>query len=145
MFENRCVCCNELIPEGQQVCYSCMKARGIDVCDCYHTRDKRIRESFYGKAIRELIGECWGTRERDECACGGDPSKCDFYPEKRKKYKGASDTMTCNIKTYIKEKIKLLNQLCIRLTNEQLEHLLSLETEIAVDNYAHDIICKGDE
>lgn len=26
---------------------------------------------------------CNGTRERDECFCGGDPSKCDFYPKKR--------------------------------------------------------------
>lgn len=31
-------------------------------------------------------GECWGTRERDECRCGGDTTKCDFYPEKRKKH-----------------------------------------------------------
>ena len=28
-------------------------------------------------------GECWGTRERDVCSCGGDETKCDFYPEKR--------------------------------------------------------------
>lgn len=26
---------------------------------------------------------CNGTRELEECSCGGDPSKCDFYPEKR--------------------------------------------------------------
>jgi hypothetical protein len=30
---------------------------------------------------------CWGTKECDECTCGGDPSKCDFYPEKRAKAK----------------------------------------------------------
>lgn len=28
---------------------------------------------------------CNGTRERDECTCGGDPAKCDFYPENREK------------------------------------------------------------
>lgn len=28
---------------------------------------------------------CNGTRERDICSCGGDESKCDFYPEKREK------------------------------------------------------------
>lgn len=26
---------------------------------------------------------CHGTKEQDECTCGGDPAKCDFYPEKR--------------------------------------------------------------
>lgn len=35
-------------------------------CSCYHS------------------GECWGTRERDRCACNGNTNKCDFYPEKRK-------------------------------------------------------------
>lgn len=33
------------------------------------------------------FGECWGTRERDRCNCGGDESKCNFYPEKREKAK----------------------------------------------------------
>ena len=27
---------------------------------------------------------CLGTKEVDRCNCGGDKSKCDFYPEKRK-------------------------------------------------------------
>ena len=26
---------------------------------------------------------CWGTREKEECRCGGDRSKCDFYEEVR--------------------------------------------------------------
>lgn len=26
---------------------------------------------------------CMGTKECDPCSCGGDMSKCDFYPEKR--------------------------------------------------------------
>ena len=28
---------------------------------------------------------CLGTKEVEICSCGGDESKCDFYPEKRKK------------------------------------------------------------
>ena len=28
--------------------------------------------------------ECWGTRERDECRCGGYKELCTFYPEYRK-------------------------------------------------------------
>lgn len=27
--------------------------------------------------------ECWGTKGREICSCGGDVSKCDFYPENR--------------------------------------------------------------
>lgn len=29
------------------------------------------------------IQRCGGTKEVDLCNCGGDRSKCDFYPEKR--------------------------------------------------------------
>lgn len=32
-------------------------------------------------------GTCWGTREREECTCDGDITKCNFYPEKRKEKK----------------------------------------------------------
>ena len=38
----------------------------MKICNCYQNQ-----------------GECWGTRERDKCSCGGDETKCDFYPEKR--------------------------------------------------------------
>ena len=27
--------------------------------------------------------ECWGTKGREYCSCGGEESKCDFYREKR--------------------------------------------------------------
>lgn len=27
--------------------------------------------------------ECWGTKEREVCSCGGDTTKCTFYPEIR--------------------------------------------------------------
>lgn len=29
--------------------------------------------------------ECTGTKELDKCNCGGNPTKCDFYPEVRKR------------------------------------------------------------
>ena len=32
----------------------------------------------------ETIQICNGTKEREECSCDGDESKCNFYPEKRK-------------------------------------------------------------
>lgn len=40
------------------------------VCDSYTT--------YYGES------RCLGTKEVEPCSCGGDESKCDFYPEKRK-------------------------------------------------------------
>ena len=40
------------------------------VCDSYATYSGESR--------------CLGTKEVDRCNCGGDESKCDFYPEKRK-------------------------------------------------------------
>ena len=47
-------------------------------CDCYNVRIDRI----YGNETK--YGVCLGTKEVDRCNCGGDESKCDFYPEKRK-------------------------------------------------------------
>lgn len=44
-----------------------------NVCACYVTKTKR----------------CGGTKEVDLCNCGGDKSKCDFYPEVREKGKNA--------------------------------------------------------
>ena len=40
------------------------------VCDSY--------TPYYGES------RCLGTKEVETCSCGGDESKCDFYPEKRK-------------------------------------------------------------
>lgn len=54
-------------------------------CSCYHTRtDIFTGKTGFGAYKKEIkVGECWGTKEREECSCGGDTSKCDFYPEKR--------------------------------------------------------------
>ena len=47
-------------------------------CNCYNVRIDRI----YGNEMK--YGVYLGTKEIDRCNCGGDESKCDFYPEKRK-------------------------------------------------------------
>lgn len=44
------------------------------------------------------------------------------------------------LENYIKDKIKVLNQLCIELSWKELEHLKSLKSEIQVDNYARELI-----
>lgn len=59
-------------------------------CDCYKTT-KRNRHTLHITAIpveyEVEVGICNGTRERDECSCGGDRTKCDFYPEVRARAK----------------------------------------------------------
>lgn len=51
------------------------------------------------------------------------------------------NTMEKASKMYKKEKINLLTrEFCIPMSNEQKEHLKSLETEISVDNYALQLI-----
>lgn len=58
-------------------------------CDCYHLQPA-TRYTYHPLTGRPIahdveIGVCWGTRECDECNCGGDRTKCDFYPELREK------------------------------------------------------------
>lgn len=54
-------------------------------CSSYHEVEYIIGWNGSNPARKVIKHECWGTRECDECNCGGDKSKCDFYPEKRKK------------------------------------------------------------
>lgn len=61
----------------------------MNKCDCYHIETKRqytynpITGDPIGRDVE--IGVCWGTKECEECSCGGNEIKCDFYPEVRKK------------------------------------------------------------
>ena len=51
---------------------------------------------------------------------------------------------TISIKTYIKEKLRMLqNDFYINLTEEEIAHMKSLKREIDVDHYAYDIINKN--
>ena len=52
----------------------------MEKCDCYETRT----ETAGPWKNNYLYGVCLGTREVEMCNCGGDESKCTFYPEKRK-------------------------------------------------------------
>ena len=44
------------------------------------------------------------------------------------------------MKKYVKEKIKVLKEFGVKLTKEQIEHMYSLSSEIAVDNFARDLL-----
>ena len=63
-------------------------------CDCYHIQ-KKLRYTYHplnGSPIAHDVdvGVCWGTQETDECNCGGDETKCDFYPHVREAAKKKS-------------------------------------------------------
>lgn len=69
----------------------------MDKCSSYHTQFKieyklkshtSISELFnptFHEEIKKEVGVCFGTKECEECSCGGDRTKCDFYPEVRLK------------------------------------------------------------
>ncbi len=57
----------------------------MNTCDCYCTEEKIIGWHTPVDPKTTIVHKCNGTRERDECSCGGDRTKCDFYPEVREK------------------------------------------------------------
>lgn len=70
----------------------------MNKCECWH------EEPYWDGWETNIMGRdepkiktksvCWGTREKDECCCGGDRTKCDFYPEVRKKAEVKEKQMT---------------------------------------------------
>lgn len=54
----------------------------MNKCECYFEQEV-VNPCGYDTRI--VVGRCNGTKERDECQCEGDLSKCDFYPEVRDK------------------------------------------------------------
>lgn len=65
-------------------------------CDCYEERTERHYFTEFERGFNAALGRkgdyrdrtygvCLGTRECDRCTCGGNRSKCDFYPENRTK------------------------------------------------------------
>jgi len=60
------------------------------ICECYRESVEFYYKNDYRKSQR-VVGRCMGTKEREECACGGDESVCDFYPEKRRKVNDISN------------------------------------------------------
>ena len=54
-------------------------------CDCYETVERLCYTPFYTQSYYKTVGICNGTKEREECSCSGNKTKCDFYPEVRDK------------------------------------------------------------
>ena len=60
----------------------------MEKCNCWELTHKReYRDGFHYVVPIQI---CNGTREREECTCNGDKSKCNFYPEKRKESKSTN-------------------------------------------------------
>lgn len=57
----------------------------MNKCDYYNEQTKIIGWLGPDEFIRKTVCVCNGTREQDVCSCGGDRTKCDFYPEVRQK------------------------------------------------------------
>jgi hypothetical protein len=57
----------------------------MNKCDCYDEQTKISGWLGPDEVIRKTVCVCNGTREQDVCSCGGDRTKCDFYPEVRQK------------------------------------------------------------
>ena len=57
----------------------------MNKCSCYCTGSRIIYDYMGFKAYAESYGYCNGTKEREECSCGGDLTKCEFYPEVRER------------------------------------------------------------
>lgn len=59
----------------------------MEKCSSYEIREYYHRDDLTNEIICKEVGRCYGTREMDFCSCGGDRTKCDFYPEVREKAK----------------------------------------------------------
>lgn len=59
----------------------------MEKCSCYEERKSCVRHTD----LQKIEHICNGTKERDLCTCGGDQTRCDFYPEMRYKKRSGYD------------------------------------------------------
>ena len=55
----------------------------MNECDCYRVEEEIVGWYTPNSPKMALVHRCNGTKERDQCSCGGDRAKCDFYPTVR--------------------------------------------------------------
>lgn len=65
----------------------------MKVCECYRTRNK-----YSGSNITQ-VGYCIGTKDCEDCSCGGDELKCNFYEYIRERAR-AHASSTVDVLTY---------------------------------------------
>ena len=108
------------------------RKRPVYCKDCKHL----MFSDFYGECSKAYLPGI--VRPEDSCGRGERKEKGE------KVMLGRPRNHFVKIESYIKHKIRILKQLGIRLTNAEREHIKSLKTEIAVDNYARSIILRED-
>ena len=61
----------------------------MEKCSCWEEKCQIIGwyDAQTPMLSKKPIQRCNGTKEREECTCNGDVTKCNFYPEKRKEKK----------------------------------------------------------
>ena len=103
----------------------------MERCDCYETRT----ETAGPWKNNYLYGVCLGTREVEMCNCGGDESKCTFYPEKRKKAEKKMNTAEMWLKAQEDGKTYIVKQKTLAYSKER---GLFYVTDLTSYNYLKD-------
>ena len=60
----------------------------------------------YSHLKNDSRGYCWGTKDMEVCTCGGDKTKCDFYPDV--KLKAQKEKIESSLDWKINKAIELL-------------------------------------
>lgn len=55
----------------------------MENCKCWEEKEV-IMGYYHDYPMKKVKQICNGTKEREECSCNGDVTKCNFYLEKRK-------------------------------------------------------------
>lgn len=76
-------------------------------CDCYVEDRYLVDYTPLMEPLYKTVSLCFGTKEREQCSCGGDRTKCDFYSEVREKAKNEIKSITHadNIRSMTDEKL----------------------------------------
>ena len=102
-----------------------------DKCKSYHTQNvtKFTYNRFTGDCDGSYTvqeGRCWGTKECEPCSCGGNRSKCDFYPEVRENGSESKDISAEKIDIETTETIRFTledTSVIIKFTADEIENL----------------------
>ena len=106
-------------------------------CNCWEERIeyKPLHNMIGNPDVAIPYGVCLGTKEADRCNCGGDESKCDFYPEKRKAAEKMLNTAEMWLKAQEDGKTYIVKQKTLAYSKER---GLFYVTDLTSYNYLKD-------
>lgn len=110
-------------------------------CDCYCEGIRSVpryseHTGSYVGSFDIKYGYCTGTKEQEHCSCGGDRTKCDFYPDIREKaIKETNASFYCNYDEVAIGKIDLNPYKTLTIDAEMIKlHQKDLDITIDVPN-----------